>query len=228
MSSVSLDTHSSTEWRPVHPARVAEVLVVGMSYNTWVHRIVRPIVRPLVKSPVTPNHLTALRLATAVTSGLMLAIGDREWSIAGGFVFLVSFFLDRADGELARQSGKSTPWGQQFDVFSDNLANVFVFLGMGVGLRDSDLGAGAIVLGFIAGVVITVIFRLRSRIERLGGPAAATLSSGADFDPDDAMLVVPIAIWLDIEQATLIAAAIGAPVFLLWTWWRSREYIAPN
>ena len=35
-----------------------------MSHHTWLHRIVRPAVRPLVGTAVTPNHLTALRLIT--------------------------------------------------------------------------------------------------------------------------------------------------------------------
>jgi phosphatidylglycerophosphate synthase len=211
------------------PAALAKAAVSpSMSHNTWVHMIVRPIVRPLAKSPVTPNHLTALRLATAVASSLMLAIGDREWSNAAGLVFIVSFLLDRADGDLARQSGKSTPWGHRFDLISDYLANILIFLGMGIGLRGSALGPSAVVLGLLAGFAITGILWLVHRIERSRGAGAAAFPTAAGFDPDDAMLVVPVAIWLNAEQAILIAAAIGAPAFLLWTWWRFRTSLAPS
>jgi phosphatidylglycerophosphate synthase len=199
-----------------------------MSHNTWIHWIVRPIVRPLAKSHVTPNHLTALRLATAAASAFMLAIGDAAWSNAGGVVFLISLLLDRADGELARQSGKSTPWGHRFDLISDYSANVLVFLGIGIGLRGSALGPGAIAMGLIAGCAIAGIFWLISRIERHEGVGAAAFPSAAGFDPDDAMLVVPLAIWLNAEQLILVAAAIGAPSFFLWTWWRFRGHLAPS
>ncbi len=197
-----------------------------MSHSTWVHLLVRPVVRPLAKSPVTPNHLTALRLATAAASSLMLATGDREWSNAAGLVFLISFFLDRADGELARQSGKSTPWGHRFDLIADCSANVLVFLGIGFGLRDSAMGAGAVAMGLLAGGAIAGILWLVGRIERRDGTGAAAFPSAAGFDPDDAMLVVPVAIWLAAESEILIAAAIGAPAFFLWTWWRFRRDLA--
>lgn len=202
--------------------------LLGMSHNTWCHRIIRPIVRRLVDSPVTPNHLTTLRLATAVLSGVMLAAGDRDWANAAGVVFLISMFLDRADGELARQSGKSTPWGHRFDLISDYSANVLIFLGIGIGLSGGALGSGAIALGLLAGCAITGILWLVSRIERIDGIGAAAFPTTGGFDPDDAMLIVPIAIWLDSQQAILIAAAIGAPTFLLWTWWRFRRYLVPS
>ena len=37
-----------------------------MSHNTWIHRGVRILVRPLAKTPVTPNQITTLRLLTGI------------------------------------------------------------------------------------------------------------------------------------------------------------------
>lgn len=191
-----------------------------MSHNTWIHLIVRPLVRPLVKRNVTPNHLTALRLATAVASSLMLASGDPDWSDAAGLVFLISYFLDRADGELARQSGKSTSWGHRFDLFADCTANVLIFVAMGAGLRSDPSGAGAIVLGLVAGVAIVATFWLADHASQMGR-GASIVPNVAGFDADDFMIVVPLAIWLDGQRVILTAAAIGAPVFCLWMWWRA-------
>jgi hypothetical protein len=42
----------------------------------------------------------------------------------------------------------------------------------------------------------------------------------AGFDPDDAMLVVPIAMVLGGGVPLIAAAAIGAPGFALWMAWR--------
>jgi archaetidylinositol phosphate synthase len=82
-----------------------------ISHNTWVHRTVRVAVRPLANTPVTPNHLTTLRLMTGQAAAVAFATGIPVWQIVGAGVLVVSFFLDRADGELARLSGKMSPGG---------------------------------------------------------------------------------------------------------------------
>jgi phosphatidylglycerophosphate synthase len=195
-----------------------------MSHHTWAHAIVRPVIRALRFTPVRPNHLTGLRLATGVASCLLLATGDPGWMDIGGGLFLVSFFLDRADGELARQSNKSSLWGHRFDLVSDYASNILIFAGLGVGLRYAGMGLSAIFLGLVAGVAIAGIFGLVSRIERSDGPTAAAFPTAAGFDPDDAMLVVPIALWSGAEAPLLVAAAVGAPAFLLWTCFRFRRH----
>jgi archaetidylinositol phosphate synthase len=197
-----------------------------MSHHTWMHAIVRPVTSALRSTPVSPNHLTGLRLATGIASCLLLSTGDPGWMDVGGGVFLLSFLLDRADGELARQTGKCSPWGHRFDLVADYASNILIFVGLGVGLRHAGIGVSAILLGFIAGGAIAGIFGLVSRIERTDGVAAASFPTAAGFDPDDAMLVVPVAVWSDAEALLLIAAAIGAPAFLTWTCWRFRKHVA--
>ena len=49
-----------------------------MSHNTWIHRIVRVGVRPLVATPVTPNQLTTLRLASGLAATAAFAVGDED------------------------------------------------------------------------------------------------------------------------------------------------------
>jgi phosphatidylglycerophosphate synthase len=196
-----------------------------MSHHTWAHAIIRPAIRALRSTPVTPNHLTGLRLMTGVASCLLVATGDPLWMDAGGGLFLVSFLLDRADGELARQTARSSPWGHRFDLASDYASNILIFVGLGIGLWHAGMGAGAVLLGIIAGVAIAGIFGLVSRIERTEGAAAAAFPTAAGFDPDDAMLVVPLALWGDAEAPLLVAASLGAPAFLMWTCWRFRKRV---
>ena len=192
-----------------------------MSHDTWAHQIVRPMVRRLAVTAVTPNQLTAARLVTAIASFLLLAGGDPLWSDVGGALFLVSFFLDRADGDLARLSGKVSALGHRFDLCSDYSANILVFVGIGFGLQGGPLGSAAIALGAVAGSAIGVMFWLVNFVERADG--AAVFPSAAGFDPDDAMILIPVAIWVGGETQILIAAAIGAPAFLLWSLWRFRK-----
>ena len=192
-----------------------------MSHDTWAHRTVRPVIRRLATTSVTPNQLTSLRLATAIAASVLLATGDRLYAEVGGAIFLVSFFLDRADGDLARLSGKTSPWGHRFDLCSDYSANILVFVGMGFGLQGSALGTAAIALGALAGSAIALIFWLVSFVERAEGAAAFPTAGG--FDPDDAMVLIPAAIWLDAEIYVLVAAAAGAPTFFGWSLWRFRK-----
>ena len=79
--------------------------------DSWTHKIARVCILPLVNTPITPNHLTTIRLISGIAACPCLAVGERSWDILGGWLWLFSSFLDRADGELARVSGKASSWG---------------------------------------------------------------------------------------------------------------------
>ncbi len=186
-----------------------------MSHNTWIHRIVRVGVRPLIHTSVSPNHITSLRLATGVAAAGRCALGDPVWLAWGAGLFVVSVLLDRADGELARLADKRSPGGHKYDLMADSFCNAIIFLGVGWGLRGGDLGLWAAGLGLIAGVAVAAILLLTLRLEARAGARAGELGSAAGFDPDDAILFVPLLIWLGFSQAMIVAAAIGAPAFAL-------------
>ncbi len=188
-----------------------------MSHNTWIHRIVRvALVKPLAGTAVTPNHLTALRIATGLGAAGSLAAGEMN---TGAGLFVVSVVLDRADGDLARLTGKTSPWGHKFDLISDALCNTLIFVGLGIGLRDTSLGFWAPVMGGLAGASVAAILWLVMRIEERQGARAAELGSVAGFDADDAILAVPVFIWLGGAVELLKAAALGAPAFAVFFFW---------
>ncbi len=196
-----------------------------MSYNTWIHRMTRVAVRPLVDTSVTPNQITSVRLAAGIAAAAAFAVGDdnvRHW---GAGIFLISLVLDRADGELARLSGKTSAWGHKYDLVSDSMCNALAFIGLGVGLRDGAFGAWSVLGGFAAGLSISLILWLVLELEDSYGERAGELPSAAGFDADDAMLVVPLAVWIGLAQGLLVAAAVGAPVFacVLFLWFRRRQ-----
>ena len=99
--------------------------------DSWTHKIARFCIVPLLNTPVTPNHLTGLRLITGIAACTALGVGTREWDIWGGCLWVLSAFLDRADGELARISGKTSAMGHKFDLFSDVTVTALFFLGAG-------------------------------------------------------------------------------------------------
>jgi phosphatidylglycerophosphate synthase len=183
-----------------------------ISHNTWIHRIVRVGVRPLVLSPVTPNHLTTMRMATGIGAACAFAVGTPAAEMTGAGALTASLLLDRADGELARQSGRTSEAGHRYDLIADGLSNGAVFVGIGLGLLDSALGLWAMVLGAATGAAALFSEFLLFRLDTLGVQRSAQLGGWWGFDPDDGMFLVPLAVLLGFSLHLLIAASVGATV----------------
>ncbi len=196
-----------------------------MSHDTWIHHVARVVVRPLARTAVTPNQLTTVRLATGIAAAGILAVGRDPWPDVGAGVFMLAMVLDRADGELARLTGKTSPFGHTYDLAADALCNALIFVALGVALRDGVYGYWAIPMGAAAGLAVAAILGMVVRIEKSEGARAAELGGIAKFDPDDAMLVVPIAVWLGGASILLAAAAVGAPLFAILFAWKFRAQL---
>jgi len=195
-----------------------------MSHHTWIHRLARiTIVTPLIGSSVKPNHLTTLRLTTGICAAGFLAVGEPPWQHIGAGAFLLAMLLDRADGDYARLTGQTSRGGHIYDLVADALCNALIFAGLGIGLRGGQYGSQAILMGLIAGIAIGVILWLVIRIEQLEGARAAELGSFSGFDPDDAMIIVPLCIWANVMEGLLVAAAVGTPAFAIFFNWFFRR-----
>ena len=193
--------------------------------DSWTHKLAHVAVLPLVNTPVTPNHITTLRLVTGLAACAAFAVGDRSWDIWGGWLWLLSAFLDRADGELARVSGKTSPWGHKYDMVSDIGVTALFFLGAGIGLRVTELGGWAILAGVLgaAGVVAAEI--LAEIIDRDGKDTGEKAYPGFwGFDFDDVLYLFAPVVWLGWQMPFVVGAAIGAPVFALLTAYRLRRH----
>jgi len=171
------------------------------------------IVKPLQATPVTPNQLTALRLVAGLAAAGLLAVGTAPQIHWAGGLFIASMLLDRADGDLARITGRTSPRGHTYDLIADALCNTLVFVGLGFGLRSGGFGDWAIAMGLLAGGSVAAILWLVLRIEQAQGARAAELGGIAGFDPDDAMALIPPAVWLGWSEGLLAAAAVCAPLF---------------
>jgi len=183
---------------------------------TWVHYVARWCVRPLVGTPVTPNHLTTLRLISGLAAAALFAAGE-PWVQLAGALFVVSALLDRADGELARLAGISSRGGHLYDLASDAVVNAAVFAGIGIGLRGGALGDWAVAMGLAAGVGVGTIFLIVARMELLARPAIGLkpFAGKGGFDPDDALILIGPIAWFGLLSPLLVAAALGAPLFAL-------------
>lgn len=187
-----------------------------MSHDTLVHGIVRPAVRALAGSWVTPDHLTGLRFATAVAAAAAFAQGSGTWTSIGVGVFVASALLDRADGELARQTGRFSRHGHRYDLMADCLAGVMAFIGLGLGAADGALGPAAVVLGLVAGAGIGGLF-WEINVAAPGKLPGWTGRGGRVLaDPDDGIFALPLLVLCFGAEAALVPGSIVTPAAALW------------
>jgi archaetidylinositol phosphate synthase len=187
----------------------------GAGHGSWTHRLARIAVRPLLGTRVTPNHLTTARLVTGLVACALFIVGDYTADICGGVLWVVSAFLDRADGELARIGGATSAWGHAYDYACDTLVNALFFLAIGIGLRGGALGGYAVALGVLAGGGIVVSNILSEAFERRLASGTRIYAGGGGFDFDDLLYLLGPAAWLGWLAPMLIGASFGAPLMAI-------------
>lgn len=206
----------------------------GAAQRPWDARLARRLVTPLKDSRATPNHLTTLRLAAGLAAAAAFLPGTYGWTNLGALLMVLSNFLDHTDGELARISGKTSRIGHIYDLASDALVTVLLFLaiGIGVGTRVGTLlQLPPAWLGLAAGSAVALIFYLRMRIESMVGKSGTQQGRLAGFETEDVLYLMPLVTVCNGLTNFLIAAAIGAPLFAIWVtfdYWRVRRLQQPQ
>ena len=144
--------------------------------------------------------------------------------IWGGWIWVLSAFLDRTDGELARVSGKTSAWGHKFDMFCDSATTSLFFVAGGIGLRDTELGHWAIFMGIAGGLGVLAAEYYAEQIDkRNDDPDDRAYPGFADFDFDDVLYLFAVIAWFDWFMPIVIGASIGAPAFALLTWYKWQK-----
>ncbi|MDG2205604.1 MAG: CDP-alcohol phosphatidyltransferase family protein, partial [Alphaproteobacteria bacterium] len=136
-----------------------------------------------------------------------------------GWLWLFSAFLDRADGELARVSGKISTWGHKYDMVCDVVVTSLFFLGAGIGLRHSFLGDWIILMGIIGALGVFAAEIFAESIDHMNKDTGEKAYSGfAGFDFDDVLYLFAPVVWMGWQMPFVVGASIGAPAFALLTW----------
>src|SRR5256885_412800 len=107
---------------------------VSVTQRPWDARLARRLVTPLKDSRATPNHLTTVRLIFGLAAAAAFVPGTYGWTNLGALLLILSNFLDHTDGELARISGKTSRIGHIYDLASDAVVTILLFLAIGVGV----------------------------------------------------------------------------------------------
>jgi phosphatidylglycerophosphate synthase len=202
-----------------HPISFAVPANVRAAARSWDARLARRLVTPLKQTWVTPNHLTTVRLAVGLGAAWAFTYGTYGWSNLAALLLILSNFLDHTDGELARISGKSSRIGHFYDLVSDALVTILLFIAIGVGVglgEGADLSVPPALLGALAGSAIALIFLLRMRIEDMLGKAGTRQPAIGGFETEDILYLLPLVTLCNGLTRFLVAAAIGAPLFAIW------------
>ena len=183
-----------------------------MPTTTWTHLLARAAVRPLLETGVKPNHLTTLRLATGLAACEGVALGTPAGAAWGGALWLVSAFLDRADGELARIGDMMSVAGHRYDYIADITVNALVFAAAGIGVRHGWLGVWAIPLGGIAALSVAICWVAGEAYQQHEDAPGKPYPRRWGFDQDDGLYLLAPLIWLHLMSPVVLGAALATSI----------------
>jgi phosphatidylglycerophosphate synthase len=183
----------------------------------WDQRLARILIRPLARWPaIGPNHVTTLSLLFAAAAGGLYAMGSAGAANWAAVLFVLSRFIDHADGELARLTGKTSRFGYYYDYVVGALSSVALFVGLGVGLRSTVLGGWAMVVGIGAGIAALGAMVLGFGVDAQGDGEAGGYPGFGGFELEDGIYLVAPITWIGALVPFLIGAGLGQLVFCLW------------
>jgi phosphatidylglycerophosphate synthase len=183
-------------------------------------RIARRAAALLARTPATPNAVTAASIVVGLTAAYLLSRGD-GWVYLGGALFMVAVWMDHVDGELARQTGRTSTFGHYFDHAAAMTNYVSGFVGAGFGLRFGALGDWAPILGATSGLAIAAIMSVRLHMEIRDGRDSVRQTVRGGFEIEDTLYLLAPITWFGLLKYFLVAAGIGAPIYLLYVIWES-------
>lgn len=181
--------------------------------SVLLYRFSRRFVIPYIRGWTSPNQITALRLITGIVSCGLIASDPNRWAVIAGILWLLSTYLDRLDGELARVCGTTSDWGRFYDYISDLVCVSGFFIAAGIGLSFPY----ALALSTLAGVSVGTAIILSEVIENRDPTMTKTWTGIGIFDLDDSVFLFSIFLWLDMLEFLVIGGAIGGTFFAIAT-----------
>ncbi|MGI9535359.1 MAG: CDP-alcohol phosphatidyltransferase family protein, partial [Thermodesulfobacteriota bacterium] len=107
-------------------------------------RISIPISRLLIRTPLTPNIISALVGIIGILSGFFYIWGS---IVLAGILLELSSILDGCDGEVAKMKLMESRFGQWIDTIYDQISYIFFIVGVPIGYYISTGSSLAIILG---------------------------------------------------------------------------------
>ena len=179
----------------------------------WDQRVARWLVRPLAKTPLRPNHITTLSLALGAAAGLLFARGEPRAAGWGAALFMLARFVDHADGELARLTGRTSRIGYYYDYVAGALSSVALFAGIGVGYAGGPLGGWTLALGLAASVAALAGMGFGLAADARKGSGDGPYPQWGPFELEDGIYLIGPITWLGGLAGFFALSALGQIVF---------------
>ncbi|WAH97108.1 phosphatidylinositol phosphate synthase [Arthrobacter sp. MMS18-M83] len=137
-----------------------------------------PLARFLLKVGVSPDAVTVVGTAGVVLGALILyPMGQLWW---GSLLIAVFALSDVVDGIMAREQGRSGPWGNFLDSTLDRLADGAIFAGVAIWFFMGG-GNSAIAIAAVACLILgMVVSYARAKAESLGFYANVGIAERAE------------------------------------------------
>ncbi|MBI4677065.1 MAG: CDP-alcohol phosphatidyltransferase family protein [Elusimicrobia bacterium] len=188
-------------------------------------RVSIPLSKLFVRTPVTPNQITASALVLGLMGSWLISTAVYPLAVLGAFILWLCVILDGCDGEVARLKLMMSPEGGRFDVIVDNVVHVALFLGIAVAMHRQDPAANillplaVLLTGFGAcGFTVWWLVLRHPKDARHEAQVLVDKLSSRDF----IYLIVVLAV-LGKLGWFLWAAAVGSHVVNLAFWWVCRR-----
>lgn len=145
--------------------------------RTAVGAILRPIARALLRLGLSPDAVTIIGTLGAMVGSL--------WLIATGHLFagtmVITFFVlfDVLDGTMARESGRTGPWGAFLDSVLDRFADGALFMALTIYLERQGQHLGAI-FALSCLVLGSIVPYARAKAESIGFTATVGVAERGD------------------------------------------------
>jgi len=186
------------------------------------------VTRRLASTSVTPNMMTLTSVAIGLAGAPFFLSSVPAFQLTGALLFLTHSVLDGCDGELARLKFQQSRRGAILDFWGDNTVHVAVFVCLAVGWALSAGTAWPLVLGAVAvaatlgSAALMFAHTAEDRAVSADSPRAARLA--ATLANRDFIYLVLVLSAFGKASWFLVAAAVGAPAFLLVVVWNNRRH----
>ncbi len=164
------------------------------------YRFTEPVVRLLVRTPITPSAITWFGFLLTVGAAALIITGHL---LAAGLVVLIAGCFDMLDGALARFTNQATRFGAVLDSTLDRLSEAVLLIGILV-IYAGEQSLTGILLASVALIGSLLVSYIRARAEALGLECQVGL-----FTRVERVIVLVLGLLLNqIDNALIIALAI--------------------
>jgi CDP-diacylglycerol--glycerol-3-phosphate 3-phosphatidyltransferase len=141
-------------------------------------RILTPIAAFLLRRGVGPDVVTWIGTAGVVITAAVCF--PQGWLVVGSLIIGAFTFSDMVDGQMARLSGRTSPWGAFLDSSLDRVGDGAVFAGIALYFAGAGSSLAFAAVTLVALVMGQVTSYVKARAESVGLTVPGGLAARAD------------------------------------------------